>query len=398
MNRNEFENWMKDKVEEQQFLPSEDLWLKLHTDLQKPAAGQKKAFFLPWMKIAASVLVILSLGVATTYFIKDNNQQENAIVINKKQNNLPQQTNKQNALPVTHTPTTNNIAKILPNANNKANKAFVAADTYVKPQQNNNPFVKNKEEIPTQEIAQTHKQEQKNQVEILPEKENKNYANNNRNRQPLPDTDNNLYVRNNKEQQAINLGMAANIGKSSISDLVGYQVGVVGRGNISKRIFVEAGISVASNTVSYSNQHSFPGVAMGSDGLTNHANNTTTNVQANYSRNVISVGVTPSVGIKVTKKLSLSTGGALYRNLNPSLALTNEKDIESAALSKDIISTSQKVSNWDIGVTCNADYKVTKNLSFNINYRQGLTDYLQKNNKYEKNSGVQLGLKFLFGK
>jgi hypothetical protein len=400
MNRNEFENWMKDKAEEQQFLPSEDLWLKLQADLQKPAAGQKKAFFLPWMKIAASVLIILSLGVATTYFIKDNNQQENVIVVNKNQNNLPQQTNntKQNALPETNTPAANNIAKVQPNANNQTNKFFVSADTYIKPQQNNNPLFKNKEEIVVPEIVQTNKAEQKNPVDILPGKEHKNYINNNRDKQPQQDANDPLYVKNDRGQQAINLGMSANVGKSSISDVAGYQVGVVGRGNISKRIFVEAGISVASNTVSYSNQHSFPGVEIGSDGLTNHANNTTTNVQANYSRNVISVGVTPSVGIKVTKKLALSTGGALYRNLNPSLELTNESDIENAALSRDIISTSQKVSNWDIGVTCNADYKVTKNLSFNINYRKGITDYLQKNNKYEKNSGVQLGLKYLFGK
>jgi hypothetical protein len=399
MNRNEFENWMKDKVEDQQFSPSEDLWLKLHADLQKPASGKKTAFFLPWMKIAASVLIILSLGVATTYFIKDNNRQDNVIVVNKKQNNSPQQTNshKLNTPSETNTPATSNIAKIQPDANINKHKAYISADTYIKPQQNDNPLFKNKEEILVSQIAQTNKTEQRNQVEIFPEKENKNYADNNGNMQPLQDANGNLYVKNNKEQQTINLGMAANVGKSTISDL-GYQVGVVGRGNLSKRIFVEAGISVASNTVGYSNQHSFPGVEIGSDGLANYSNNTTTNVQANYSRNVISVGITPSVGVKVTRKLSVSTGGALYRNLNPSLALTNEKEIESAALSRDIISTSQKISNWDIGVTCNADYKVTKNLSFNINYRKGITDYLQKNNKYEKNSGVQLGLKYLFGK
>lgn len=397
MNRNEFENWMKDKVEDQQFLPSEDLWLKLQADLQKPVAGQKKVFFLPWMKIAASVLIILSLGVATRYFIRNNDQQGNVIIATEKQNKISQQTNdsKQNTPSVTIAPAANNVASVQPAINKNPNKGF--SNHYLKPQQSNSPFIKNKEEIANPVMVQTNKPEQKNQVEILPEKEHKNYANNNREQQPLPDLNSPLYVKNDRERQAVNLGMSANVGKSTISDL-GYQVGVVGRGNISKRIFVEAGISVASNTVSYSNQHSFPGVEIGSDGLTNYANNTTTNVRANYSRNVISVGVTPSVGVKVTQRLSLSTGGAVYRNLNPSLALTNEKDIESAALSKDIISTSQKISNWDIGVTCNADYKVTKNLSFNINYRKGITDYLQKNNKYEKNSGVQLGLKFLFGK
>lgn len=390
MNRNEFENWMKDKVEDQQFSPSEDLWLKLQADLQKPAAGQNKAVFLPWMKIAASVLIILSLGVATRYFIRDKDQQDNEIVTIQKQIKVPQQTNDSKQ----DTPTTQNIASVQSAINKSANKVFNTSDQYLKPpQKSGNLFIKNKEEIIIPAIAQTNKAEKKNQVEILPEKEHKKYENDDR--QPSPDEP--LYVSNNNTHRAINLGMSANVGKSTTSDL-GYQVGVVGHGNISKRIFVEAGISVASNTVSYSSQHSFPGVEIGSDGLTNYANNTTTDVQANYSRNVISVGVTPSIGVKVTQRLSLSTGGAVYRNLNPSLALTNENDIESAALSKDIISTSQKINNWDIGVTCNADYKVTKNLSFNINYRKGITDYLQKNNKYEKNSGVQVGLKFLFGK
>jgi hypothetical protein len=396
MNRNEFENWMKDKVEDQQYLPSEDLWLKLQTDLQKPAAGQKKVFFLPWMKMAASVLIILSLGVVTRYFIKNNDQQDNVIVATEKQNKAPQQTkdSKHNSPSPTITPATNNIASVHPTVNKTPNKVLNTSDHYLKTQQSNNSFIKSKEGIANSAVVQTNKPERKNQSEIFSEKQHKNDVNN---RPPLPDLNGPLYAKNNREHQAINLGMSANVGKSTISDL-GYQVGVVGRGNISKRIFVEAGISVASNTVSYSSQHSFPGVEIGSDGLTNYANNTTTNVQANYSRNIISVGVTPSVGVKVTQRLSLSTGGAVYRNLNPSLALTNEHDIESAALSKDIISSSQKISNWDIGIICNADYKVTQNLSFNINYRKGITDYLQKNNKYEKNSGVQLGLKFLFGK
>jgi hypothetical protein len=55
------------------------------------------------------------------------------------------------------------------------------------------------------------------------------------------------------------------------------------------------------------------------------------------------------------------------------------------------------VANWDIGLTCAAGYKVTKQLSFNVNYRKGLTNYLQQDNKQIKNSGVQLGLKYVFG-
>lgn len=391
MNRNEFENWMKDKMQDQPFQPDEGMWQKLQADLQKPTANKKQTLvFLPWMKIAASVLVMLSLGVATSYFIKGSNHETDKTVaggeksyINIKQKTEPDTTAPAIASIITKSATASTVSTI-----NKENKTEQKAPLPVAV----------KEEKITPQVAQTSASQQKK--EPVPRSSfHKDFINDNANKRPAyREPDPTLYASNEPKKQAIDLGMSAGIGKSSVSNIAGYQVGVVGRGNISKRVFVEAGIVLASNTVSNSSQHTFNGVEMGLDGLTNTTNKTTSQVQANYARNIISVGFNPSIGVKVTRRLSISTGGAVYRNLNPSLELTNASDIESAALTNDIISTSQTVNSWDLGLTCNADYKVTKNLSFNVNYRKGLTDYLQQNNKYIKNSGVLLGLKFMLGR
>src|SRR6218665_2569532 len=77
MNRNEFENRMKDKMQEQQFSPGEDLWIKLQADLQRPADSKRQALiFLPWVKIAAAVTLILSSGIGVTYFLSDRDPRE----------------------------------------------------------------------------------------------------------------------------------------------------------------------------------------------------------------------------------------------------------------------------------------------------------------------------------
>lgn len=388
MNRNEFETWMKDKMQELPFSPKEDGWLKLQADLQKPATPHKKVFLLPWMKIAASVMAVVSIGVASRYIFKETDSKENSMVTDNK-----------------------SVAPVTPQAE-RTESASIPKTTIASPKQNistphllssNNTKVNNNitsdtnQAIIIPEIAGT---------EVAPKKENtgttpsvkKDYQSNNLNKYGEPyAADNNAYAQNKVNSQILHVGMNANIGSSTVSN-IGYQVGVVGRGNISKIIFVEAGLSLASNTVNTNSQHTFSSTKYDGVGNETNAITTTTNVEADYARNIISVGFSPSIGVKISRNLSVSAGGAVNRNLNPSLKLTNGNSIESEAFSKDIISTSQTVTNWDVGITCNADYKVTRNLSFNVNYRKGISDYLQQNNKYLKNSGVQLGLKFLFGK
>jgi hypothetical protein len=59
MNRSEFENWMKGKMDDQPFSPGEDMWQKLQSDLQKPAGGYKKAF------------LFLQLGITLLWVIEN---------------------------------------------------------------------------------------------------------------------------------------------------------------------------------------------------------------------------------------------------------------------------------------------------------------------------------------
>ena len=387
MNRNDFETWMKNKIEEEQYTPTEDLWNKLNKDLQAPAPEQKKIFFVPWMKIAATLTLIISLGSATYFLLKDKNEnldnpKTNTIATNTENKKAPSEDIEKEENP-NIVPLGNNVTNQFANnakatANNTLKATTIAAiDT-------NNILPKPPEKQHHEGIAQPPTQlvkENKNKQDIKLD--------------PYP-TYNYIKENNQERQGGFNMGIAANVGKPSVGS-VGYQLGLVGRADISKTVFAEATIAMASTSVNYSQGHSFPGMTSSNDGLTSNVREEV-KVNAIYARNIISVGVNPSIGIKIGKKLSVSGGGAVYRNLNPELSLTNKNEIESAALTNGIISTSEKVSNWDIGITSNADYKITKQLSFNANYRQGLSNYLHYNNKYHKNSGFNLGLRYIFGK
>ncbi|KAA5536950.1 PorT family protein [Taibaiella lutea] len=384
MNRNEFENSMKSKLQEQQFVPREDMWLCLQADLQQKPPAKKNLIFLAPLKIAAGVL-LAAFGTMTVYLINNNKGTTNTqvITVNKtitssQPKEIPQPQNEpETIIAVTINPGKAIAAQKTANTKQQINKDVKAIEKIVPGIASTPATAQSNHTIP---VAGNEHMNDDPGPRLQPEERNNFYA------------DNNTY-----NPKPVNVGLLANVGSSTVSN-VSYQVGVMGRGDLSKTVFVEAGLTLASNTVSNSNRYSFPGVSMSNDGFQNSSEKNNTNIKADYARNIISVGFTPAVGIRATKRLSFTTGAALNRNLNPTLTLTNENDIESAALTNNIISTSQKVANWDIGLTCAAGYKVTRQLSLNVNYRKGLTNYLQQDNKQLKNSGVQLGLKFIFGK
>lgn len=387
MNRNEFESWMKGKVEEEPYLPSEDMWQKLAGELQEPPPAKKTVLFIPFLKIAASAALVLSLGTAAFFYLK---KEEEPVAI---QNNIAR---INIALP-NHTPSENGTT-------NTVTPASIALNPAQNTKGKSIPQTKGQDKIAISltDTSASHVADHRTEVYKEPGKEmpviaDKREKGNKQESAPIYAPYNDVYGRQANGSKGIDMGVAANVGKPSVGNM-GYQIGVVGRKEISKRIFVEATLAMASTNVSYSQQHSFQNVNLSNDGLTSSITpESKTNIKASYARNIISVGLNPSVGIKVTRSLSLSGGGAVYRNINPDLTLTNKNEIESAALQYNIISTEEKVSQWDIGLTGNADYKITKQLSVNANYRHGLSNYLHYNNKYQKNSGFNFGLKYIFG-
>jgi opacity protein-like surface antigen len=120
-------------------------------------------------------------------------------------------------------------------------------------------------------------------------------------------------------------------------------------------------------------------------------------VEARYGNDIISVGVSPSIGYHVTPRLALAAGVALYRNLDQSLTLKNEESIDRATLSNNVISSSQQIGKWDAGITGNASYNVSRKLAVDVQYRYGLSTYMRQDDKAVRNSGVGLGLNYMFG-
>lgn len=390
MTRHEFEEQMKDKLQEQQFAPREDLWLKLQAELQQNNAAPRKVWLFAPMKMAASAAVLLSLGLATFYVVKEYNHETIGPSVVKQQSTEP---SKSNIIPST-IPTQQPVS-ITQNQVNNSIRVAVKNNHNIKQQFSEGREGESHVVLPLEKPPEVV---QPNNTSNTAKNDAVKNGNGQRKEQDPTAFGKDLYYAGNnlnKTDKAIHLGMTANVGSSTISN-VGYQVGVVGQGNLNQTFFVEAGLTVASNTVNTSNDYTFPGVSISNDGFVNSSEKTSTDIKADYTRNVISVGFTPAIGIKATKQLSFSTGGSVYRNLNPSLSLDNKSEIDPNALSNNIINRTQNVANWDLGLNCNASYKVTKSLSLNVNYRKGLTDYLQQDNKYIKNSGVQFGLKFLF--
>jgi len=394
MNRSEFEHWMKEKMEQQPFFPSEDKWNKLQQELQQPRPRRQAFIFFPFVKIAAGIVVVAGLG-SGIYFL--NNTSETS--------DVPARTASLDATKPSANPEkpaaeyepaaaqgtwahSTEIAKAATGHQQTKPSWLPAETTVLQPSapQDEGEVLPALQETHTKPAIIVTKNKLEEQVKQQADPKSPVYY-------ALHEEENGRSTRG----SGIGLGLAANIGKPSVGS-IGYQVGLVGRKEINSHLYLEAAIAMASTTVSYSEQHTFPGLAAGFDQMENLTKSEPTTVNANYGRNVVSLGVNPSVGIRLSRNVSVSAGAAAFRNLNPTLQLTNEQQFDQAILNHNIVDADQNVTEWDLGITGNADFKLTENLSVNANYRQGLTNYLNINNAFRKNSGFNIGLKYIFAK
>jgi len=385
MNRNEWEQRMKDLAEEQSFPPEEAGWLKLSAALQQPAqaAVARRRLFLTPLRMAAAAALLLSAGAAVWTGLRKTGREPGLQV--SYHPGLPSATKA--ALPSSEAvpaPVPNTIGLTASVPAHPVATTNTIAQTNVPPAENNAVTTEAEITAPASStgLASPVNENRPAGKENLPEGpalwQGDVYATNSTT-PPAP---------------ALHLGVNAQISSSTVSQAV-YQVGVIGRRELSRKLYIEAGLALASNTVNNVSKHTFSTIEH--NAASGVSSISTSEVEADYSRNIVSLGFSPSIGLKATRKLSVSAGAAINRNLNPFLAITNSAEIAEDALSKHIVSTSQAITNWDIGLTCNAGYQVTQHLSMSIGYRRGLSDYLLQNNSYLKNSGVQFGLKYLFG-
>jgi opacity protein-like surface antigen len=67
-------------------------------------------------------------------------------------------------------------------------------------------------------------------------------------------------------------------------------------------------------------------------------------------------------------------------------------------MSNNVVSDSKQISRWDAGVMGSASYNVSRKLAVDIQYRYGLSTYMYQGDQALRNSGVGLGLNYMFGR
>jgi hypothetical protein len=390
MNISDFEKRMKETLDEVEYTPGEGGWAKMQQSLQQKTNTPKVLAFPAW-KMAATVALLISTGFLMKYlfFTSGSITPVPAPTHPSAAQGYAQQHIRDEAaavpVPVSNVPGRNSSR--LAKQTIPVYPAYPAAGR--NPQQENYNTTKEEEQLMDKVPLTEQKLDMKDiaiqpQAPVTPGEDKKKepaYKN-------VPEWE----PAKDQYRSGFNLGVAANVGKPSLGNFQ-YNVGIVARQKISEKFYAEAGISLASVQVNYSERQTFYG-NMGADFVSSQPYEIS--YDANFASNIISIGVSPSIGFQATKNISLSVGGEINRNLNPTLNLKNGADINNKGYN--MISPTRGVTNWDMGLSGYIDYKLGKKLLLNARFRQGLTQYILVNDRSFKNSGLNLGLKYYLGR
>lgn len=118
------------------------------------------------------------------------------------------------------------------------------------------------------------------------------------------------------------------------------------------------------------------------------------NTTTTYSNTIISLGITPKLGVKISNRISIAAGGDLYYNFNNKLHLKNNPIITVTGL-KSEVNSDKKINNIDAGLVGQLSVNLSDYLSAVAQYRHGLTTLFKNDYNQEiNNSSVSLGLQF----
>ncbi len=381
MNLSDLEQRMKEDFDEIDFSPKVHEWERMQEALKPRRASL--LLLLPFHKAVAAAALLVCIGTTGLYLFFSRPEKNGIVLSPDHSKHLPaapraaQHFPKPDEAEPNHYPTFSGIAK-------KDMLPAKAQDEPVLPEPGKHNILPVTPEDPVttiqeQPLATNHDNSRKRSLPRTAEQ---------------PGYDHYLAAAN--SNNALRLGLAANVGKPSLGN-VQYNFGVVARKNLSGKLYAEANVSLSSSNISYWEQGP-PVVGIPGDGLSN----VTEPTNLNFNSNIISIGVAPSLGFKVAPKLSVSAGGDLYRALNRNLKPQfTEAEFNKGVKPKlpgDNALPERNITNWDFGLKAQVEYKLNPNFSLSTQYRQGLTQYILIDGKSLKNSNFTLGLKFYFDK
>lgn len=370
MNLSDLEQRMKEDFDEIEFSPKDREWERMQAALKPKRSALP--LLLPFHKAVAAAALLVGVGTTGLYLFLSRPERD-AMVLStghsKRQpiSNTAQKSNKpltEEQIPI---PSFSGLAK----QDRQAGPVPVSHE----PARPNVP-------VPIKEKQQTAQQP----VLVQTNRDNDIQKTFNRSQQQ-PGY---YYQAPANSNNPLHLGIAANVGKPSLGN-VQYNLGVVARKNLSQRFYAEANVSLSSSNVTYSEM----GKA-GADPADGLGSSVKPAAEFNFISNVISVGVAPSLGFKVTHNLSVAAGGDVYRALNRDLRPQVAPGYASSSYNLSGPPPERNITNWDLGLKAQLEYKLNGNFSLNTQYRQGLTQYIHVDGKSLKNSNFTFGLKYYF--
>lgn len=384
MNRNEVEQWMKECLGNQEFTPSKEGWDRLQTDLNPAARKRVKKPLIPAfsarIKAAASVVLLLMAGMAVCLIQHDSDTVKEGIIQNRE--------NTQITFPIANKEKAALKTEAIRSAAPLSPEPVVSAAPVSSLDDQSAHLISDSPHSSYIPAASSQRKEPgpapESRAVTLPERPFDN----------TPGIEMRPILKDQETHHGLKLGVAAQFGTVSIGNMQ-YQVGVVAHKNISARFYAGATLALAATDVAYTQQNNFRSVAVNSAIGASIEEKT---VEARYGQHIISVGVLPNIGYRITPRLALSCGLALYHNLDQTLNLINEETITPAAISNHIISDKKPINKWDAGFTGSATYHVSRKLAVDIQYRYGLSAYMYFNDRPVRNSGLSLGLNYMFGR
>lgn len=178
----------------------------------------------------------------------------------------------------------------------------------------------------------------------------------------------------------------------------GYIVGATVRRMISDKVFIESDVAFASSNNTQSKEVFVPTGTTGSAtarvaarGTVTEDNKTTLipapqgkNVNQSESYNLYYAQVSPSIGYKVMKKMSVGVGPDFQQALADNRPATNEN------VSRNNIAVAPL---FDVGFIGKTEYSVTKKVKAGVLYRKGINNILTPMDKYIDRDYLQFQLK-----
>jgi|GEM_PF-1440748 len=180
---------------------------------------------------------------------------------------------------------------------------------------------------------------------------------------------------NNRYTYAANSGKSSSVGINGGYNFgtlnSGYAVALTARTQLTDELFIGGSLGIAMNnmqttsstalSVPVSNVKARPGA--------NNMNSINTPAVTNSTHQLAYVQFNPSIGYNITKNLTFSVGGDVQR-------LVNTKSDEVNVIFNAAQNQSAIIPKTDLGVTGKTEFRISKNLSTGLVYREGINNIL----------------------